>query len=581
MRSILFPAALATLAALAHAQCYETNLGSLMPRGVTVSNWGYGDDVFFDLQPLGFAFPMAGTTAGTYTHIHVQANGVMFLTNGTASGATTTGYSTSTTTMLNNLRGTAGQPPRIALYWRDLNNLVANGGGVFFNNTIPGKFVVTWKNTVLFGQTQRFTIQAQIFSSGRVVFFYNLDTPVANAIIVGLSPGNAVATTSATDLCPGPNNSTGTLIYETFTTTSGNWDLPGNALTFAPDVFGGYLQGCMHCGSNRTSYGSGCYNQTVSFYEEFPAGGADLANGGLRASLNGQGGYDVQPAVLSWYTPTSANLGLTDDSVSLQNLPFNFPYPGGSTNQIQVCSNGYLWLDPSQTGADFSPTVAELLAQAARIAPHWCDLNPAAAGTVTAEVDGADFVVTFDQVQQWNVPGNLCTFQIRLKANGTFEVGYQGLTNANTTIVGASPVLNAANPGPRDLSTASFSTAFPDRTPLSLSASGAPVTGGTVSLITAGIPAEGIMTASILSFTSHNPGIELSGMGMPGCYQLVGLDVAHILFGGPSVTNNVTVPNDPSWVGVHVYTQSSCLVPGINALGGITSNALDLLIGNV
>ena len=81
--------------------------------------------------------------------------------NGAASGATTTGYSTSPATLLANLRGVIGQPPRIAPMWRDLNNLVANGGGVFVNNTIPGKFVVTWANTVQYGTTAPlFTLQA-------------------------------------------------------------------------------------------------------------------------------------------------------------------------------------------------------------------------------------------------------------------------------------------------------------------------------------------------------------------------------------------------------------------------------------
>ena len=110
MRRFLAPiSTFALLAAAASAQCFEPGLGVLAPR--TGFAAGLGDDALFDLQPLNFAFPMGGVAA-TYTHAHIQTNGVLFLTNGAVSGATTTGYSTTPATQLANLLGLAGVGPQ-------------------------------------------------------------------------------------------------------------------------------------------------------------------------------------------------------------------------------------------------------------------------------------------------------------------------------------------------------------------------------------------------------------------------------------------------------------------------------------
>ena len=87
---LLTVAASAWLATAASAQCFETDLGVLCPRSGGAA--GFGDDVLFDLQPMNLTFPMGGV-APSYTHAHVQSNGVVFLTNGADSGETTTGYS--------------------------------------------------------------------------------------------------------------------------------------------------------------------------------------------------------------------------------------------------------------------------------------------------------------------------------------------------------------------------------------------------------------------------------------------------------------------------------------------------------
>jgi len=170
------------------------------------------------------------------------------------------------------------------------------------------------------------------------------------------------------------------------------------------------------------SYGQGCYNFKTSLYEYFTTLSAptDLGNpAGTNAVTflpNGSGGYVSVPGTGAWYTPTSADLALTDDSLSPAiTLPFTFPFAGGSTSSIKVCSNGFVWLDGVQTSTDLSATVAELLGLAPRIACFWRDLNPvtidpataARYGQITAETDVAtgDFVVTWNRIPDYSTGG--------------------------------------------------------------------------------------------------------------------------------------------------------------------------------
>ncbi|HLQ36514.1 MAG TPA: hypothetical protein VK348_01845, partial [Planctomycetota bacterium] len=83
-------------------------------------------------------------------------------------------------------------------------------------------------------------------------------------------------------------------------------------------------------------------------------------------------------------SPPGTNLGLTDDSGRVVQLPFAFPFNGGTITSIGICSNGYVWLGapPATNPWDFTDSEAEMLSQPARIAVCWDDWNPglAAAG---------------------------------------------------------------------------------------------------------------------------------------------------------------------------------------------------------
>jgi len=109
----------------------------------------------------------------------------------------------------------------------------------------------------------------------------------------------------------------------------------------------------------------------------------------------------------------------------------------------------------------------------------------------------------------------------------------------------------------------------------------APFLGTTVTLTTSGIPAAAILSANTLSFTKYAPPLDLTSIGMPGCFQHCGLDATVFLFGSPTATRTLAIPSDPSWLGAEIQSQSFSLVPSINPLGAISSNGVTLVLGDL
>jgi hypothetical protein len=144
------------------------------------------------------------------------------------------------------------------------------------------------------------------------------------------------------------------------------------------------------------------------------------------------------------------NLALTDDSNSAAlPLGFSFTYNGVTYTDICVCSNGYIWLGPVAGAADFSPTEAELLAQAPRICPMWTDLNPGAAGSgqvyFDASVPGVAKITWAGVFRFGSTDQN--SMQVVLDASSSVTVTYGPCTTAANPIVGASPgVGSISNP---------------------------------------------------------------------------------------------------------------------------------------
>ena len=84
----------------------------------------------------------------------------------------------------------------------------------------------------------------------------------------------------------------------------------------------------------------------------------------------------------NWSNPTTPDLGLSDDGVtSPLSLGFNLSFPGGNTSQVRMCSNGYVWINGSSTGADYTPSSSELTSESPRLAPFWMDCDPTSGGS--------------------------------------------------------------------------------------------------------------------------------------------------------------------------------------------------------
>jgi hypothetical protein len=570
-RALALCAVLAGAASFLSAQvvCYETNLGT---------SAGTGDDVVLPIQPIGFAFPFNGVT---YTDLYPCTNGFLYLTNGGTPAAGGALCCTGTTAAL-----VAAAGPMIAPRWDDL---VVNGG--VYVNQLPGKCVITWQNAIEFGNLVTFTMQCQLYSSGMIEFYYdgNTGTHTSGNALIGFSPGANATVPPASDLSV-PGTSAVSTIFQLFDISGGTlaWDLTSRAVVFTPTGPTSYVWTQLTCGAMNVSYGAGCYNSAASFYEFFPAATFDLSGQTLTLQPASPG-YVVSSAPLSsFFTPVAPSLGLTDDSLSPAiTLPAAFPYPGGSTTSIIVHSNGQVFLNAPAV-ADYDPEVADFLLNGANLGV-WNDFNPAApgSGNIHVDIDAVNLIayVTWNGV--YNFGTTLAnTWQVALWLSGSASPGkaemrFQSFNNTSTlsqvAICGFTPGASANDPGTRDIS-----ATVPFVTPgeihaLTLSAAPAPTLGTPVTWTVGNVPATAYFSAHVMNYASiAAPGLDLGYLGAAGCNQLIALGGASslLIYGAPTATLTITMPTNPSWIGVSVFSQGASFVPGVNPLGVLTSNAI-------
>lgn len=355
---------------------------------------------------------------------------------------------------------------------------------------------------------------------------------------------------------------------------------------FTPRVWNGAIHFTVGANAATTTpYGRACNDQAISYYEMFAPGSFDLAGTPgtefVITMLPTPSGYVVVQGTPAWHPPTSPNLGLSNASVVQRPLPFPFAFAGGTTNSIGIAADGYLWLSTIVT-ADNSPTPAELLAQGPRLCPLWMDHDPGIAGTMHFEVEPATgaATVTWQGVAHAGTPGTANTFQVALHPGGQIEYRYRAASNtALPALVGWSPGSGRRDPGNRDLTAVMPLFLEPDSVPLRLSGVGRPVIGGPnpFSLRASNVPASSLIGAMILSLTRHTPAIHLGNQGMPNCFQHVGLDVPLAFFpSGGSASYPLPVPGDPAFTGVLIQSQAAAFASGVNPLGVLTSNGLEL-----
>lgn len=336
--------------------------------------------------------------------------------------------------------------------------------------------------------------------------------------------------------------------------------------------------------ANKASIGSACGGCTGSFYELFPSSGAfDLAGRSMTMTLNG-GAYTVAETPVAFVPAAGTNLGLGLNSQAIVTLPFSLPYPGGTTTQLQVCSNGYV--------SPGVPNVLQLLPSGSLLMqgnPRW-----AAAWTLFSPVATSSSNVYFDAsptraIVTWsNVPiiaSSLpSTFQIQFFPNGVVNVVWQNIAASSfATMVGWSTGGGHDDPGSRDLSAtlpvplALCATPFDG---LSLDLSANPVIGTTFQWQIDGIlPATG-WGALLWSLQRAVPAFDLGPAGMQGCFAHV-LAPESVLFVAPAASHAVSqsIPNAPVLIGVELFGQAATYNPPLTSLGLVASNAMLLTLG--
>ncbi|MFY9344542.1 MAG: hypothetical protein WAT39_18765 [Planctomycetota bacterium] len=334
--------------------------------------------------------------------------------------------------------------------------------------------------------------------------------------------------------------------------------------------------------ATKQSIGTSCGTCTPVAYEYFGSAPLfDLANRAMTMTLNG-GAYTLADVGAAFVAPAGTVLALTDDSEVAVTLPFALPYPGGSTTQLRVCSNGFI-SPAGSNGTSFTPTAAALLSGLPRWAAAWHDYNPATGGQVLFDSTPAEVRVTWNNVNNYS-GGGAATFQYRFLPNGTVHVVWQAMNPAgNGYAVGWSPGGVAIDPGPTDLSVSLGSpmtlcaSAFAG---VQLDTSARPILGTTFQWLTTGIPAGTPFGALLLSTQQAVPPIDLTAVGMTGCMAHLVAPIAWVYVApGSSVQQSQSVPNNPGLIGAIEVGQAITYSPPLTPLGFVLSNGMLLTLG--
>jgi hypothetical protein len=242
--------AITMLAAVSQAQCLNTAGGTAITLTPTGTIYPADDEGLSAPLPLGFAFPIGGST---FTHVVVESNGVAYLTNGgPAVGTTQFGFA--------DMNGVVGDSPRIAAFWTDLEGFNAGAAWqVTVDTTVPGAFKINWINVNEWFELGQFSVQAVLYNTGIVDLTSAAGTSLVTFdLTIGISEGNGVVASSS-DLSTGPT-STVAALYEEFVgfpTPVGVADIVGSTTTFIPAGTGYTV--VRTCGAaSHSAYGAGC-----------------------------------------------------------------------------------------------------------------------------------------------------------------------------------------------------------------------------------------------------------------------------------------------------------------------------------
>lgn len=190
--------------------------------------------------------------------------------------------------------------------------------------------------------------------------------------------------------------------------------------------------------------GGSCYpmttlDQSDYFTQVFPSGN-DLQGGTITFSLDGSVDYyDACRDTTSTFPTDPAGgtvIGLSDDSTHQVALTGGEQVSlyGQSFSSVYICSNGFIGFDFNND--DYSETLSEHFSTGMRVDAFWDDLNPSAQGSVSYKQLTDRFVVTWQNVPEYNTT-NSNNFQAELFFDGTITITHLAMA-AGDGIVGLS-----------------------------------------------------------------------------------------------------------------------------------------------
>ena len=584
MRKIVASFSLALFAPSLAAQCFDTAFGTPLAAPGTL----FGDFVF-PIQPIGFAFPVG---AATYTDVHVCDKGYVWLSNAGVPAPGGADFSATAAEL-------ASQSPRVAALWSDIQVLSSNNGMVYLKST-PTTCTITWENAQCYQATSGiFSMQMVLESSGAVKFLYGPGTTNASVATVptwvvgvaGISPGLGAPLPAASDLSAGGATVDPTLFEEWITINT--FDMANNGLQLVP-ANPGYAFVPLGAPANCAAvnlYGTGCVASQDSIYEEWTSA-FDLSNTTITWLRTGSGYAILNSIPGTFMTPSATAINIAPlmlDGEQVVTLTSAMPVAGGTTTTLNVTTKGQIQVAATTQGfVDYTPTVAELLNDARTTFALWHDYDQTSVGSgliLFEEVAGVAYV-TWNGVNSYftSLPN---TFQFQLdvaSGNVTLVIGtMSGFASVDPGILGYSVGGVSPNPGATDFSAMSAATISDvGLAGLDLSANSSPSIGNAgFTLITSNVPPVVPLALQFFGSAVVNPGLDLTFLGMPGCYAYTNADLGSFAF--PVVAGqglfNFGIPNNPALIGASLSTQSVAFTL-LTPFNLASSNGLEMVLGN-
>ena len=120
----------------------------------------------------------------------------------------------------------------------------------------------------------------------------------------------------------------------------------------------------------------------------------------------------------------AVDLPAGDDTTTVVNMQFSFPFFAGSYTQCWINSNGNVTFTAGDTS--YTETLAAFLAGLPKIAPFWDDLNTNIGGKIRYRSSATEFVVEWVDVPEFGTTtANQNSAMLILKADGTILIKYR------------------------------------------------------------------------------------------------------------------------------------------------------------